>query len=104
MAEKAADLHRAWKTAQTLGEAMSGIATATRAIVEVVRTAGFDLPVACTRKNFPGTRRWSSAAVRAGGGVMHRLGLFETLLVFPEHLALLSTRERAHRLLALRRA
>jgi Quinolinate phosphoribosyl transferase, N-terminal domain len=35
----AADLHRAWKTAQTLGEAMSGIATATHAIVEAVRTA-----------------------------------------------------------------
>lgn len=97
-------LHTAWKTAQTLAEALSGIATATDAIVQTVRAAGFDIPVACTRKNFPGTRRWSALAVRAGGGVMHRLGLSETLLVFPEHLAFVSPGDRAAALSALRRA
>jgi len=100
----AASLHAAWKTAQTLAEALSGIATATQAIVQAVRTAGFDIPVACTRKNFPGTRRWSFFAVRAGGGVMHRLGLSETLLVFPEHLAFLEAGERAAGIAALRQA
>jgi molybdenum transport protein len=41
--------------------------------------------VACTRKNVPGTKSFAIRAVRAGGAVMHRLGLSETILVFPEH-------------------
>jgi molybdenum transport protein len=74
-------LHRAWKTAQTLMEWASGIATATRAIVDAAQGA----PVACTRKNPPGTKALAAKAVRSGGGVMHRLGLSETILVFAEH-------------------
>ncbi len=77
----AAQLHRAWKTAQTLVEWASGIATAAAAIVA---QAG-DVAVACTRKNVPGTKALSVKAVKAGGAVMHRLGLSETLLVFAEH-------------------
>lgn len=75
----------AWKVAQTLVEAASGMATATAAIVEKLREAGHAQPLACTRKNLPGSRAIAAKAVRAGGGVMHRLGLSETLLVFPEH-------------------
>lgn len=78
---QAGSLHRAWKTAQTLVEWASGIASATAAIVA---NAG-GIPVACTRKNVPGTKALSAKAVRSGGGLMHRLGLSETLLVFPEH-------------------
>ena len=77
----AASLHRAWKTAQTLVEWASGISTATAAIVG----AANGVAVACTRKNVPGTKALSAKAVRAGGGIMHRLGLSETLLVFAEH-------------------
>lgn len=76
-----------WKSAQTLVEACSGIATATARLVEALRAEGYDIPVACTRKSFPGTRRMAAKAVRAGGGIMHRLGLSESLLVFPEHRA-----------------
>lgn len=81
----ASALHRAWKVAQTLVEELSGIATGTAAIVGLLREHGFPQPVACTRKTFPGTRLLAAHAVRCGGGVMHRLGLSETLLVFPEH-------------------
>lgn len=91
-----------WKTAQTLVEACSGIATATAAIVQRLRTAGFETPLACTRKSFPGTRWLAAEAVLAGGGVMHRLGLSESLLVFPEHRALLSAGELPARLAAVR--
>ncbi|MDM7456338.1 MAG: ModD protein [Tepidimonas sp.] len=77
----AASLHRAWKTAQVLVEWSSGIATRAAAIV----AAAGDVPVACTRKNVPGTKALSIKAVRAGGATMHRLGLSETLLVFAEH-------------------
>src|SRR6266540_1239454 len=51
--------------------------------------AGPNIAVACTRKNVPGTKRFAVAAVKAGGAVMHRLGLSETVLVFPEHRAFL---------------
>lgn len=81
----ASSLHRAWKTAQTLVEWASGIASATAAIVK----AAGSIPVACTRKNVPGTKALSAKAVKSGGGIMHRLGLSETLLIFPEHRLLL---------------
>jgi len=80
----------AWKVAQTLVEAASGIASETAAIVDALRREGHLLPLACTRKNFPGTRAMAAKAVRAGGGVMHRLGLSETLLLFPEHRAFIA--------------
>ena len=77
----AAALHGAWKATQILVEWASGIATATTAIV----AAAGETPVACTRKNAPGTKALSAKAVRAGGATMHRLGLSETMLVFAEH-------------------
>ncbi len=82
-------LHRAWKTAQTLVEYASGIATRTRRIVDAAAAAAPGVAVACTRKNFPGAKEISVKAVLAGGAAMHRLGLSETLLVFPEHRAFL---------------
>lgn len=81
----AGSLHRAWKVAQTLMEYASGIATRARRIVD----AAPGTAVACTRKSFPGAKPIAVKAVQAGGATMHRLGLSETLLVFPEHRAFL---------------
>jgi molybdenum transport protein len=77
----ATSLHRAWKATQILVEWASGIASSAAAIVAAAK----DVPVACTRKNAPGTKALSIKAVRAGGAIMHRMGLSETLLVFAEH-------------------
>ncbi len=74
-------LHRAWKVAQTLVEWASGIASAAAALVR----AAAPVPVACTRKNAPGAKALSVKAIQAGGAILHRLGLSETLLVFAEH-------------------
>jgi molybdenum transport protein len=82
-------LLRGWKVAQTLIEIWAGVASAARDIVEEARAGAPDICVACTRKNTPGTKKFAAAAVEAGGAVMHRLGLSETVLVFPEHLAFL---------------
>lgn len=82
----AGSLHHAWKVGQTLVEHAAGIATRARAIVD----AAAGVPVACTRKNAPGTKDIAVRAVAAGGAVMHRLGLSETVLVFPEHRVFLS--------------
>ena len=86
-AEGPADsLLMAWKVSQTLMEATAGIATATRRIVEAALRGG-GATVSCTRKNFPGTKEASIKAILAGGGIPHRLGLSESLLLFPEHRA-----------------
>jgi len=98
----AAALHMAWKTAQTLMEYVSGIASTAAAIVGALHEAGYSVPVACTRKNFPGTKALAVKAVLSGGAVMHRLGLSETLLVFPEHRVFLPAEAAAQRISALR--
>lgn len=79
---------RAWKTAQTLVEQASGIATAARRIVDAAHAVVPGIPVECTRKAMPGGRALSVRAVLAGGAGMHRLGLSESILIFPEHAAL----------------
>jgi len=89
-------LHRAWKVAQYLVEHLSGIATATRALCR----AADPVPVACTRRGFPGTRRLAAYAVRTGGGTLHRTGLSDTLLVTPEHRGFLPASSLTRRLLA----
>jgi molybdenum transport protein len=90
--------------AQTLVEIWSGIATAARAIVDAATAVSPDVVVACTRKNVPGTKSYAVRAVRAGGAVMHRLGLSETVLVFPEHRAFLGDEPLRETVRRLRRA
>ncbi|RTL48699.1 MAG: ModD protein [Bradyrhizobiaceae bacterium] len=100
----AAGLLSSWKVAQTLIEIWSGVASETRAIVDAARAVAPHVPVACTRKNVPGTKCFAVAAVRAGGAVMHRLGLSETVLVFPEHRAFLGEQPLSQAVERLRRA
>lgn len=82
---QASTLLLAWKQAQTLMERASGIASEVARMVTELRAAGHAQPVACTRKTFPGTRALSVKAVLSGGGIMHRMGLSETMLLFPAH-------------------
>lgn len=98
-----AALHEVWKTAQTLMEYLSGIATATAEIVAAARSANPGIGVACTRKNFPGTKRAAIKAVLCGGASPHRLSLSETLLVFAEHRAFLGDETPATTIGRLRR-
>ncbi len=85
----AGGLLRGWKVAQTLVEYASGMATATRALVEAACSSGHSPAVACTRKTVPGAKAVCIKAILAGGAVPHRLGLSESLLLFPEHRAFL---------------
>jgi molybdenum transport protein len=78
-------LHRAWKTAQVLMETLSGIASAAAALVAAASQGSRPVPVACTRKTLPGTKALCLKAVRAGGATVHRMGLSDSVLVFPEH-------------------
>jgi molybdenum transport protein len=87
----AAAVRRAWKVSQTLIEICSGVATAAPRRGAAARAGRSDTLVACTRKNIPGTKALSVAAIKAAGAIPHRLGLSETILVFPEHRLLCST-------------
>lgn len=64
---------------------LSGIATATRALVDAV--AGTRARVVCTRKTTPGLRLLEKYAVRCGGGFNHRFGLDDAILIKDNHLA-----------------
>ncbi len=63
---------------------MSGIATLTRAYVD--RIAGTKAEIIDTRKTTPGLRAFEKYAVRAGGGMNHRVGLFDAVLIKDNHI------------------
>ena len=63
---------------------LSGIATATRALVRAVE--GAKAQITCTRKTTPGLRLLEKYAVRCGGGVNHRFGLFDAMLIKDNHI------------------
>jgi nicotinate-nucleotide pyrophosphorylase (carboxylating) len=62
---------------------MSGIATKTNQIVELVKDSGVKL--LDTRKTTPGMRYLEKWAVRIGGGVNHRFGLYDMILIKDNH-------------------
>ncbi len=64
---------------------LSGVATATAALVEAV--AGTKARITCTRKTLPGLRLLQKYAVRCGGGFNHRFGLDDAVLIKDNHIA-----------------
>ncbi len=74
------------RTALNLLGHLSGVATATRDLVRLVSTAG-PAAVSCTRKTTPGLRGLEKYAVRVGGGVNHRFGLHDAVLIKDNHRA-----------------
>jgi nicotinate-nucleotide pyrophosphorylase (carboxylating) len=65
---------------------LSGVATLTARYVRAVEGTG--ARILDTRKTTPGLRELEKAAVRAGGGVNHRAGLYDAILVKENHAAL----------------
>jgi nicotinate-nucleotide pyrophosphorylase (carboxylating) len=63
---------------------LSGIATATAAVVRAV--AGTGVAVKDTRKTTPGLRLLEKYAVTCGGGVNHRSGLYDAVLIKDNHI------------------
>ncbi len=73
------------RTALNILGRMCGIATATATAVGAV--AGTNARIACTRKTMPGLRMFDKYAVRAGGGMNHRFGLYDAVLIKDNHIA-----------------
>ncbi len=74
------------RTALNLLGRLSGIATATRTLVDLI--AGTHAKIADTRKTTPGLRALERYAVLCGGGSNHRFGLDDAVLIKDNHLAL----------------
>lgn len=82
---EAGNIHRIWKSVQNLLDYAGGISTYTREAVLLARRINPDIVVATTRKTTPFTKKIAIKAVEAGGGVAHRLGLSESILIFDYH-------------------
>jgi nicotinate-nucleotide pyrophosphorylase (carboxylating) len=82
----AAALLAAERTALNFLGHLSGVATLTARYVEAV--AGTGAVIIDTRKTTPGLRELEKAAVVAGGGRNHRMGLYDAILIKENHIAL----------------
>lgn len=72
------------RTALNLLARMSGVATATNRFVQAV--AGTNTQISDTRKTMPGLRLLDKYSVVAGGGVNHRMGLYDAVMIKDNHL------------------
>jgi len=86
LAGDAAGLLAAERTALNFLQHLSGIATRTREYVAEVD--GFAVKIMDTRKTTPGLRLLEKHAVAVGGGVNHRIGLFDCLFLKENHFAM----------------
>ncbi|MFN9706695.1 MAG: carboxylating nicotinate-nucleotide diphosphorylase, partial [Planctomycetota bacterium] len=71
------------RTALNFLQRLSGVATVTRAYVDAI--AGTGARILDTRKTPPGLRLLEKAAVAAGGGQNHRIGLYDQVLLKENH-------------------
>ena len=85
---RARALLTAERTALNLLGRLSGVATATARVVREVEAAGGTARILDTRKTTPGMRALEKRAVADGGGVNHRAGLYDAVLIKENHAAL----------------
>ncbi len=90
---EAGTIHRLWKTIQNLLDYASGVATYTYQLLSTARLVNPDIIIATTRKTIPFTKKIAIKAVESGGGVAHRLGLSESILIFEYHRVFFPTDE-----------
>ena len=72
------------RTALNFLQMLSGVATQTRRYVDTV--AGMGATIVDTRKTLPGLRLAQKYAVKCGGGINHRLGLYDGILIKENHI------------------
>ncbi len=88
IAGSVASILTAERTALNFIQQLSGVATLTRHFVDAVaEVPGARAKILDTRKTTPGLRLIQKAAVKAGGGTNHRIGLYDMAMVKDNHLA-----------------
>ena len=88
----AASILTAERCALNFLQQLSGTATETRRFVDAA--SGTKAQILDTRKTIPGLRALQKYAVRCGGGMNHRFGLYDQFLIKDNHLALMGTGNR----------
>ncbi len=83
------------RTLLNLLSRMSGIATATREIMEKIKKSKLKTKVACTRKTAPGLLYFDKKAVSVGGGDTHRLHLDDMVLIKDNHIKIAGSIRKA---------
>ena len=72
---------------------MTGIATLTHELIKTCQKKNPAIKIAATRKTTPGFRSYEKKAVALGGGMTHRYGLYDGIIIKDNHLAFMSIRE-----------
>lgn len=78
-------LHQGWKVVQNVLEWSCGVAQYMAQMVATAQNINPLVQIACTRKSIPGTKSLAIAAVIDGGGILHRAGTAESILLFANH-------------------
>jgi nicotinate-nucleotide pyrophosphorylase (carboxylating) len=91
------------RTALNFLQRMSGIATLTREFVDKVKGTGgkglgTSVKILATRKTAPGLRVLDKYAVTVGGGMPHRMGLYDAVLIKENHVDIAGSLKNAVRL------
>lgn len=89
----AAALHQGWKVTQNVLEWCCGVSEYLYQMREIYTRYVPSGQIACTRKSIPGTKLLSTLSVVAAGGIVHRLGCAETILLFTNHRRFLANPE-----------
>lgn len=81
-------VHEAWRLCQVLLEYACGMATQADAMLQNARSVNPKVQILTTRKSHPFAKHFSIRSLLYGGVYPHRLGLSESVLIFPQHRAL----------------
>lgn len=74
---------------------MSGIATQTKKLVNVCKKLNPKIQIAATRKTTPGFRYYEKKAIIIGGGLAHRYGLYDGIIIKDNHLKIVGSIKKA---------
>ncbi|MGB5919012.1 ModD protein [Arcobacter sp.] len=79
------DVHKAWKVCQVLLEYSCKMASNTNKMKKEIESVNKTCELLSTRKSFPFAKKLCIKSVIIGGATPHRLGLSESILLFPQH-------------------
>lgn len=88
------DIHKAWRACQILLEYSCKISTYTNEMKNKIKKVNETCELLSTRKTFPFAKKFCIKAVLVGGGMPHRLGLSESILLFPQHRSIYEDEEQ----------
>lgn len=87
------DIHKAWRVCQILLEYSCKITTYSSQMKALIDEVNNHCELLTTRKSFPFAKKFCIKSVMAGDAIPHRLGLSETILIFPQHRIVYESKE-----------